>query len=92
MIELDKNGKERALFKDTNTGGALSMSKSGALFIVQRGLYPSIWQLRPQRRLLADKFMGDPLDKVAPKFPNVKFAGTVVRTNKAIDPNPASVR
>jgi gluconolactonase len=62
VIELDKNGKERVLFKDTNTGGALSMSKSGALFIVQRGLYPSIWQLRPQRRLLADKFMGDPLD------------------------------
>lgn len=62
VIELDKNGKERVLFKDTNTGGALSMSKSGVLFIVQRGLYPSIWQLRPQRKLLADKFMGDPLD------------------------------
>ena len=62
VIELDKNGKERVLFKDTNTGGALSMSKSGALFIVQRGLYPSIWQLLPKRKLLADRYMGDPLD------------------------------
>jgi gluconolactonase len=62
VLELDQNGKERVLFKDTNTGGALSMSKSGELFIVQRGLYASIWQLRPQRKLLTDKFMGDPLD------------------------------
>ncbi len=62
VLELDKNGKETVVFRDTNTGGALSMSKSGALFIVQRGLYPSIWQLRPQRKLLADKFKGDPLD------------------------------
>jgi gluconolactonase len=62
VIELDESGGETVLFKDTNTGGALSMSKHGALFIVQRGLYPSIWQLRPQRKLLADKYRGDPLD------------------------------
>ena len=62
VIELDASGKTTVLFKDTNTGGALSMSKTGALFIVQRGLYPSIWQLRPQRRLLADRYQGDPLD------------------------------
>lgn len=48
--------------QNTNTGGALSMSTSGALFIVQRGLHPSIWQLRPERKLLADKYLGDPLD------------------------------
>jgi gluconolactonase len=62
VIELDQNGKETVLFRDTNTGGALSMSKNGSLFIVQRGLYPSIWQLRPQRKLLANQFEGDPLD------------------------------
>jgi gluconolactonase len=62
VVELDRNGKERVLFRDTNTGGALSMSKNGALFIVQRGLYPSIWELQPQRKLLADKYLGDPLD------------------------------
>jgi gluconolactonase len=62
VIELDGNGKETVLFRDTNTGGALSMSSKGALFIVQRGLYPSIWQLRPQRQLLANKYQDDPLD------------------------------
>jgi gluconolactonase len=62
VLELDANGKETVLFRDTNTGGALSMSTHGALFIVQRGLNPSIWQLRPQRELLADKYQGDPLD------------------------------
>jgi gluconolactonase len=62
VIELDKNSKATILFKETNTGGALSMSKAGALFIVQRGLNPSIWQLRPQRKLLADRYQGDPLD------------------------------
>jgi len=56
------NTKATVLFQNTNTGGALSMSKNGALFIVQRGLHPSIWQLRPQRKLLADKYLGDPLD------------------------------
>jgi gluconolactonase len=62
VIELDPNGKETVLFRDTNTGGALSISKQGALFILQRGLYPSIWQLRPQRRLLANQYQGDALD------------------------------
>jgi gluconolactonase len=62
VIELDKIGKETVLFRDTNTGGALSMGKNGALFIVQRGLYPSIWELRPERRLLASQYRGDPLD------------------------------
>jgi gluconolactonase len=62
VVKLDKDGNLAVLFKDTNTGGALSMSKKGALFIVQRGLYPSVWQLRPQRKLLADKYQGDPLD------------------------------
>ena len=62
VIQLDQNGRETVLFRDTNTGGALSISKSGALFIVQRGLYPSIWELRPERRLLANKYRDDPLD------------------------------
>ncbi len=62
VIGLDPSGKATVLFQNTNTGGALSMSRSGALFIVERGLYPSIWQLRPQRKLLADKYLGDPLD------------------------------
>jgi gluconolactonase len=56
------SGKSTTLFTDTNTGGALSMSKNGTLFIVQRGLNPSIWELAPQRKLFANMYEGDPFD------------------------------
>jgi sugar lactone lactonase YvrE len=38
------------------------MSKSGALFMVSRGLPTSVIQLEPSRRTLADTFNGQPLD------------------------------
>jgi sugar lactone lactonase YvrE len=62
VVKLDVAGHPGELFADTNTGGALSQSKRGDLFIVQRGLYPAVWQLSPQRRLLANKYRDDPLD------------------------------
>src|SRR5207253_8229101 len=36
--KLDKNGKVTQVYSDTHTGGALSISKKGELFMVQRGL------------------------------------------------------
>ena len=36
-------------------------------------------------------FMGDPLDKVAPKFPNVKFAGIDVNYNSDLPSKPKNV-
>jgi len=50
--------------RDTNTGGALSRSKNGALFLVSRGLHPAVLQLEPQRKVLASTFQGEPLDCV----------------------------
>jgi sugar lactone lactonase YvrE len=55
-------GLATIIHKDTNTGGALSRSKNGALFLAARGLNASIMQLEPQRRVLASSFRGDPLD------------------------------
>ena len=49
-------------YKDTNTGGALSFSPKGALFIVQRGIGTAIWQLAPERKMLANRINGDPLE------------------------------
>src|SRR6185503_6879093 len=46
-------GLATVLYKDTNTGGALSRSKSGALFLVSRGLHPAVVQLEPKRRVFA---------------------------------------
>jgi gluconolactonase len=62
VVKLDRNGKASVAYADTHTGGALSMSSKGDLFVVERGLRMKIEQLAPERRLLADSFEGEPLD------------------------------
>jgi gluconolactonase len=62
VLKIDANGVASIAYRDTNTGGALSMNKKGELFIVQRGLPASVMQLTPQRRLLTNTFNGEPLD------------------------------
>jgi gluconolactonase len=63
VVKLDKSGNVTTVFRDTHTGGALSMNKKGELFMVQRGLRANVSQLAPKRRILADKQAnGDPLD------------------------------
>ncbi len=62
VIALGADGRSKVVHRDTNTGGTLSRNKKGTLFIGQRELNPAIWQLAPSRRLLADRFDGDPLD------------------------------
>jgi gluconolactonase len=63
VVKLEKNGQVSTVYRDTHTGGALSMNKKGELFIVQRGLRANVTQLTPKRRILADKLPnGDPLD------------------------------
>jgi len=63
VVKLDQSGKVSTVYKDTHTGGALSMNKKGDLFIVERGLRANVSQLAPKRRILADKMQnGDPID------------------------------
>jgi len=63
VVKLDKDGKTTDVYTGLNTSGSVGMSsKGGALFVVNRGLHESIMQLAPQRKTLADKFNGDPLD------------------------------
>lgn len=62
ILHLAPDGRVRVVYRNTNTGGALSRSKTGQLFIAQRELNPAIWELAPYRRLLADRYQGDPLD------------------------------
>jgi gluconolactonase len=64
VVKLDKNGKPSVVYTDTHTGGSLSISKKGDVFIVQRGLNSGILQLAPRRRQLANSYQGDPLDCV----------------------------
>ncbi len=62
VVKLDKDGRPTVAYSDTHTGGALSINKKGAIFIVQRGLRATVTQLAPQRRVLANSYQGDPLD------------------------------
>ncbi len=62
VVKLDRNGKASVVYRDTNTGGALSYNAKGALFIAERALNPAVWQLEPKRQRLANMYNGDPLD------------------------------
>jgi gluconolactonase len=62
VLKLDKGGKSSVAYADTNTGGAVSISPKGGVFLVSRGLNQAILQLAPQRKVLATKYNGDPLD------------------------------
>ncbi len=57
-------GLAKIVYRDTNTGGAVSRSKNGALFVAERGLGSAIEQLEPKRKMLANSFHGEPLDCV----------------------------
>jgi len=62
IVKLDKNGKLSTVYTGLNTSGSVAMNSKGALFTVNRGLNESIEQLAPQRKTLASKINGDPLD------------------------------
>jgi gluconolactonase len=64
VVKLDKNGKLSVVYSGLNTSGSVAMNSKGALFVVNRGLNESIEQLAPQRKVLANKMNGDPLDCV----------------------------
>ena len=62
VMQLDPaTGLATVIHGDTNTGGAVSRSKNGALFLAARGLNGGIVQLEPQRKMLANTFNGEPL-------------------------------
>jgi len=62
VVKLDKDGKTSIAYTDLNTSGALAMNSKGALFVHNRGLNESIEELAPQRKTLANKYNGDPID------------------------------
>jgi gluconolactonase len=62
VVKLDKDGHASIVYKDTNTGGALSISTKGTLFILERAVNPNVTELAPARKTFADKFNGEPLD------------------------------
>jgi sugar lactone lactonase YvrE len=65
VMRLDPaTGLATIIHKDTNTGGAVTRSKNGALFLAARGLNGGILQLEPQRKVFASAFNGEPIECV----------------------------
>ncbi|HEY1240153.1 MAG TPA: SMP-30/gluconolactonase/LRE family protein [Bryobacteraceae bacterium] len=64
IVKLDKNGNTSVAYSGTNTGGSVAMNSKGALFVLNRGLNPSVEQLTPKRKPLANRLNDDPLDCV----------------------------
>jgi len=63
VMQLDPTtGLAKVVYDNTNTGGAVSRSKNGALFLAMRGLHAGVEQLEPQRKLFATTVNGEPLD------------------------------
>ena len=63
VMRLDPaTGLATVIHDDTNTGGALSRGKNGALFVASRGLNAGILQLEPERKVFASSFRGEPFE------------------------------
>jgi gluconolactonase len=65
VMRMDpKTGLASVIHRDVNTGGAVSRSKNGALFVVSRGLNSGVLQLEPTRRMVAATYNGEPFECV----------------------------
>jgi len=62
VVRVSPSGHATVVYRDTNTGGALSRNKQGQLFIVERGYLQSIDELAPDHKVLANEIHGDSLD------------------------------
>lgn len=63
VMQLDPATSLAQIIHDnTNTGGAVSRSKSGALFLAMRGQHSGIMQLEPERKIFATTMNGESFD------------------------------
>ncbi len=66
VVRIAPDGHSSVVYVDTDTGGALAMNKLGQLFISERSIVPSVWELAPQRKLIVDSYQGKPLECQGP--------------------------
>jgi len=64
VVKIDASGNPTVAYRNTHTGGALSMNAKGELFVLERGLHPRIEELAPHRRVVADHYADGTLDCV----------------------------
>jgi gluconolactonase len=61
VVKLDNDGNASVVYTDTKHVGALSMNSKGTLFMLERGLNPSVVELAPDHKILADTYQGEPM-------------------------------
>ncbi|MGB6449862.1 MAG: SMP-30/gluconolactonase/LRE family protein [Steroidobacteraceae bacterium] len=66
VVRITPDGHSSVVYEDTDTGGSLAENKLGQLFIAERSLIPSVWELAPERKLIADSYQGKPLECQGP--------------------------
>lgn len=62
VVKITPDGRMTVEYVDTNTGGTLTENKQGTLYVLERGLIPSVWELAPERKMIADSYQGEPLE------------------------------
>jgi gluconolactonase len=62
VVRIDKDGKASVIYTDTYTGGTIAANRKGQVFIGERALHPAIWTLKPERKLFANSYKGEPFD------------------------------
>ncbi len=100
VIQFDPaTGLAHVAYDNVNTAGAVSRSKSGALFVATRGMGGGIEQLEPARKMLANSFNGEPMeciggvinDLTADAKGGVYFSVTGARESGVFYANPQGV-
>ncbi len=66
VVRIAPDGHSSVVYEDTDTGGALAVNKLGQLFISERSIIPSVWELAPERKLIVDSYQGKPLECQGP--------------------------
>jgi gluconolactonase len=62
VVRIDKDGKASVIYTDTYTGGSIAANRRGQVFIAERALSQAIWLLRPERKLFANTYKGEPFE------------------------------
>ena len=62
IMKLDKDNHVSFPYENTRTAGSVSVNRKKQVFVLERALPQDVLQLAPKRQVLADKYMGEPID------------------------------
>jgi gluconolactonase len=62
IMKLDKDNKVSFPYENTRTAGSVMINKKGVVLVLERALPQDILEVSPKRQILADKYMGEPMD------------------------------